>query len=109
VRAGQSSMSIGLRLAAVFLLCALLSGCTAWNSRTEDGMGPNYGSGEFAVYSGARQLVASMGRRDGYEPVIITLGIIEFPFTAILDTVLLPLDLWIWPHRGNSNSEVQRE
>jgi len=77
------------RTLASLLMVANLTGCAALIARVDE---DRWGT----PYAGVRLYAENRCRHDfigAFWPVMVPLAIIDFPFTLITDTVLLPLDL----------------
>jgi uncharacterized protein YceK len=84
------------------------TGCASIHTRLEP-MAP-----EFVVYPGLTSLFASPGRSapaaasreeqkpstQGRDTTWVALCILDIPFSLVLDTALLPIDLLTWPMRA---------
>ncbi|EJP4074916.1 YceK/YidQ family lipoprotein [Atlantibacter sp.] len=78
-------MKIFIRILMMICAVAFLGGCSSVMTHT--------GGGEKGVYPGTRTSVEHLGDDTiswGYKPLII----LDLPFTAVMDTVLLPWDIF---------------
>lgn len=93
-------MKILIRILTIGCTLALLGGCSSVMTHT--------GGGEKGVYPGTRTSVDHLGDEKiswGFKPLIA----LDLPFTAVVDTLLLPWDIFRTDKSARSRVEESEE